>query len=71
MINKIKAVFAAIGSIGLLMLIVSSILWLFTNYPGDILELCIISFFMYWGYKAYTWFLKKFESESKDKQINS
>jgi hypothetical protein len=71
MINKIKATFAAIGSIGVLMLAVSAMLWVFTNYPGGFLEILIISWFTFIGYKAYLFFLKSFDKESKDEQINS
>jgi hypothetical protein len=71
MINKIKATFAAIGSIGVLMLTVSAMLWAFTKYPGGVLEILIISWFTFIGYKAYTFFLTRFDKESEDEQINS
>jgi len=71
MINKIKATFAAIGSIGVLMLAVSAMLWVFANYPGGVLEILIISWFTFIGYKAYVFFLKSFEKPPKDEQINS
>lgn len=71
MINKIKATFAAIGSIGVLMLAVSTMLWVFTNYPGGVLEILIITWFTYIGHKAYKFFLKEFEDRKRDEQINS
>lgn len=71
MINKIKATFAAIGSIGVLMLTVSAMLWAFTKYPGGVLEILIIAWFTFIGYKAYTFFLTRFDKESEDEQINS
>jgi hypothetical protein len=71
MINKIKATFAAIGSIGVLMLTVSAMLWVFTNYPGGVLEILVITWFTFIGYNAYTFFLKRFDKKPKDEQINS
>ena len=71
MVNKIKAIFAAIGSIGVLMFVVSCFLWLFTYYPGPTIEFCIVSWFAYWGYKVYKHFLKYFNKESENEQINS
>jgi len=71
MINKIKATFAAIGSIGVLMLTVSAMLWIFTNYPGGVLEILIITWFSFIGYKAYVFFLKRFDKVSDNEQINS
>ena len=71
MVNKIKAIFAAIGSIGVLMFVVSCFLWIFTKYPGPAIEFLIVSWFAYWGYKAYKFFLKYFEKDSKNEQINS
>lgn len=71
MINKIKAIFAAIGSIGVLMFAVSCILWVFTQWPGKVIEFCIVSWFGYWGYRAYKFFLNYFNNESENKQINS
>ena len=71
MINKIKAIFAAIGSIGVLMFIVSAFLWVFTNYPGPAIEFFIVSWFAYWGYKAYKYFLGRFDQDSDNEQINS
>lgn len=67
MINKIKAIFAAIGSIGALMFVVSTFLWLFANYTG----FCIVLWFAYFGYRAYKYFLGRFEKESDNEQINS
>lgn len=71
MVNKIKAISAAIGSIGVLMFIVSVFLWIFTKYPGPAIEFLIVSWFAYWGYKAYRFFLNYFNKESKNEQINS
>lgn len=71
MVNKIKAIFAAIGSIGVLMFVVSAFLWVFTYYPGPAIEFLIVSWFAYWGYKAYKYFLGRFDQESKNEQINS
>lgn len=68
--NKIKAVFAAIGSIGVLMFVVSAFLWIFTKYPGRTIEFFIVSWFAYWGYKAYKYFLERFQKDSNE-QINS
>ncbi len=71
MVNKIKAIFAAIGSIGVLMFVVSCFLWIFTNYPGPAIEFFIVSWFAYWGYRAYKFFLNYFNNVSKNEQINS
>lgn len=68
--NKIKAIFAAIGSIGVLMFVVSAFLWIFTNYPGPTIEFFIVSLFAYWGYKAYKYFLERFQKDNNE-QINS
>jgi hypothetical protein len=71
MVNKIKAIFAAIGSIGVLMFVVSAFLWIFTNYPGPAIEFFIVSWFAYCGYRAYKYFLGRFDKESDNEQINS
>lgn len=71
MVNKIKAIFAAIGSLGLLMFAVSAFLWILTNYTNRVLEFFIVTLFAMFGYGAYKHFLKYFEKESKDEQINS
>jgi hypothetical protein len=71
MVNKIKAVFAAIGSIGVLMSLVGGFLWLFTNYPGNVIEFFIVSWFAFCGYRAYMYFLERFKKESDNEQINS
>ena len=69
--NKIKAMFAAIGSIGVLLFVVSCILWVFTQWPDRVIEFCVVSWFAYWGYKAYKYFLGRFDKDSKNEQINS
>ena len=71
MVNKIKAIFAAIGSLGLFMFAISALMWVLTNFPNHALEFFIITFFAMFGYGAYRHFLKYFEKESKDEQINS
>ena len=71
MVNKIKAIFAAIGSIGIIMFAFSALLRVFTQWPAEVLELFIVFLFAYWGYDAYKFFLKQFESKKKDEQINS
>jgi uncharacterized membrane protein len=71
MVNKIKAIFAAIGSLGLLMLGVSLILWAFTQWPARVLEFIIILLFARLGYGAYKFFLKEFEKPKDNNQINN
>ena len=71
MINKIKAIFAAIGSLGLLMFAVSAFLWILTNYTNRVLEFFIVTLFGIFGYGAYKHFLKYFNKESENEQINS
>ena len=71
MVNKFKAIFAAIGSIGILMFVSSAFFWVFTQWPAETLELFIVTWCGYWGYEAYKSFLKYFEKKSGDKQINS
>jgi len=72
MVNKIKAVFAAIGAIGLVMFVVSLFLWVITNYPGGTIEFFIASLFAYFGYNAYRYFLQYFKNQSDDEQqLNS
>jgi len=71
MTNKTKAIFAAIGTIGALMLAVSAMVWIFTNYPGGVMEILIITWFTYIGHSAYKFFLKEFEDRKRDEQLNS
>jgi hypothetical protein len=71
MVNKMKAIFAAMGALGFLMLGVSAFLWVFTQWPGHVLEFMIIFLFARFGYGAYKFFLKEFESRKRDEQINS
>ena len=71
MINKIKAMFAAIGSIGVLMFIVSAFLWVLTNYTSDTIHFCLVFLFVYSGYGMYKFFLKYFKDQNNDEQINS
>ena len=69
--NKIKAIFAAIGTIGLMILGVSVILWLFTIAPIITCILLICTWFGYMGYDAYKFFLKEFKKTDENEQINS
>ena len=71
MINKIKAIFAAIGSIGVLMFVVSAFIWLLTNYPALTPLSIVIFWFSYCGYQAYMYFLVRFKKDRNNKQINS
>jgi hypothetical protein len=71
MSNKIKAIFAAIGTIGLITLCVSVILFLFTIAPTITCILLICAWFAYMGYDAYKFFLKEFKKIDDNEQINS
>jgi hypothetical protein len=71
MVNKIKAIFATIGSIGAIMFASSALFWVFTQWPAQVLEFFIVMGFAYWGYEAYKFFLKRFQKQEDNKQINS
>lgn len=71
MVNKIKAIFAAISFIVVLMLVSNAFFWALIHFPNRLLEFFIVSSFAYCGCRAYSYFLEKFNKGSKDKQINS